>query len=457
MRSSKAHVEARVHALPDLRFEEQHLTSFSGAVVLQALFARLELKQRLARCFKPLAGAAYATQTLVLLLLVHLMVGCRQLRDRDYYADDPIIKRVVGLQKIPDVATITRRLSSVRDKELERVHDLNRSLVLERLEKERFGRVTLDFDGSVLMTRGHAEGSAVGYNRRRKGARSYYPLFCTVAQTGQFVDFLHRPGNVHDSNGARGFMRACFDDVLASLPKAQLEARMDSAFFSEELIRGLVDEQVEFTVSVPFERFPELKQLVEERKTWHPIDDTWSYAELRWKPKSWRGAVRVLALRRRTQRQNKEPLQLDLFVPKDFDYEYKILATNKVGDTAADVLHFHNGRGSQEGILGEAKSCTQLDYIPMRRLAGNRLFTLASVMAHNLGRELQSVASKRSHRDTIKRAARWPFLKLSTLRQRIFQRAGRLTRPEGKLTLTLSGNERVRDELTHLLDSQLAA
>ena len=37
---------------------------------------------------------------------------------------------------------------------------------------------------------------------KKKGARSYYHLLCTVAQTGQFLDVLHRPGNVHDSKGA---------------------------------------------------------------------------------------------------------------------------------------------------------------------------------------------------------------------------------------------------------------
>lgn len=237
------------------------------------------------------------------------------------------------------------------------------------------------------------------------------------------------------------------------MPSAQLEARIDSAFYGEDFLHALADVRVQFTGSLPFERFPELKRMIEGRTTWHRIDDTWSYAELCWKPKKWRGAFRVLAIRRRTQRQNKEPLQLDLFIPKDFDFEYKAIVTNRMS-AAAEVLHFHNGRGSQEGILGEAKSCAQLDYIPMRRLAGNQLFTAASLIAHNLGRELQMVASPRTRRDTIKRAARWTFQKLSTLRQRIFQRAGRLSRPEGKLTLALSGNDRVRDELTHLLDAQ---
>lgn len=457
MRYSKAQVEARVHALPQLRFDEQRLTSYAGAVVLQALFARLSLKERLARCFGRMAGAAYTTQTIMQVLIVHLMIGCRQLRDRDFYANDPVVQRVVGLSQIPDVATITRRLGGATAHDVARVRRMNRSLVLERLTSERFPRVTVDFDGTVLTTRGHAEGTAVGFNKKRKGGRSYYPLFATVAQTGQILDFHHRPGNVHDSNGAREFALARFADVRAALPKARLESRVDSAFFSEKFLYALAEQKVEFAVSLPFERFAALKKRIEARKTWHAIDDTWSYAELAWKPKKWPTAFRVLAIRRRTRRQSKEPLQLDLFVPKDFDFEYKVIATNKVDADPAEVLHFHNGRGSQEGILGEAKSCAQLDYIPMRRLVGNQLFTAASVIAHNLGREMQMVAAPRTRRDTIKRAARWQFQKLTTLRQHIFQRAGRITRPEGRLTLTLSGNERVRVELMQLLDAQQAA
>ena len=61
-------------------------------------------------------------------------------------------------------------------------------MVLEGLQREQFPRLTFDFDGSVQSTQGHAEGTAVGFNKSKKGARSYYDLFCTVAQTGQFFD-----------------------------------------------------------------------------------------------------------------------------------------------------------------------------------------------------------------------------------------------------------------------------
>lgn len=453
----KSQINSRVHALPTLRFEEQQLTSYGGTVVLQALFARLSLKKSLSRCFAPVKGAVYGTHIIATILIVHLMLGCRQLRERDVYANDPLIKRLLGLSEIPDVATMTRRLGKLEKEELAKVHAFNRKLVIERLKNEDFELVTVDFDGSVISTRRHAEGTAVGFNKKRKGQRSYYPLLATVAQSGQILDLLHRSGNVHDSNGADEFMRACFDEIRTSLPNARLESRMDSAFFSEKIVRSLAEQGVEFSVSLPFERFPKLKTLIAKCENWKRIDKTWRYAELDWKPKKWREGFRVIAIRQKVKGQRKGPLQLDLFEPIEYEHRYKVILTNKVDEAANLVLHFHNGRGSQEGIIGEAKSCTQLDYIPMRHEVGNRMFTLASVMAHNLGRELQIVATERFGTESIKRVALWPFRKLSTLRRYFFQRAGRLNHPEGKLTLTVSGDERVHDELTHLLDAQLAA
>ena len=142
---------------------------------------------------------------IVLQLVVHLLLGYRELRDSRYYRDDPLVKRVLGLKRLPDVATISRTLAQSDEQSVENLRRAVRELVLERLAELRLCRVSLDFDGSVLSTLRRAEGTAAGYNKKKKGARSYYPLFCTLAQTGQVFDVLHRSGNVHDSNGARAF------------------------------------------------------------------------------------------------------------------------------------------------------------------------------------------------------------------------------------------------------------
>ena len=59
-------------------------------------------------------------------------------------------------------------------KSVAKVHSESRLLVTERLAHEGCSRMTLDYDGSVLSTGRHAEGTAVGFNKKKKGAHSYY-------------------------------------------------------------------------------------------------------------------------------------------------------------------------------------------------------------------------------------------------------------------------------------------
>jgi hypothetical protein len=452
VKSSKSQIQAKYHKIPVIRFEDQQLTSFSGLLIFQQLFKRIELKNRLKKCFAHLkVSPIFGRHLVVMLLIIHLLIGFRRLREVDYYRDDPIVLRLMGLRRLPDVSTISRALSQMENDGVENVRQLSRSLVIEGLQREQLARITLDFDGSVQSTKGHAEGTAVGFNKKKKGARSYYSLFCTVAQTGQFFDLFHRPGNVHDSNGAAPFMLNCFRVAEAALKNTIFESRVDSAFFNQDVFSVFNQNHVKFTASVPFERFPQLKEKIEQRKRWRKIDKEWSYFETQWKPKSWHSPFRFIFTRRKTKKQHKGPLQLHLFEPRDFNYDYKVIVTNKL-ESAKTVVLFHNGRGSQEAIFGDAKNDAALDVIPTKRLAGNQIFTLCAMMAHNLSRELQMLAAPSVSRSLPKRSASWTFEKLDTLRHRIIQRAGRFTRPQGELTLTMSANRAVRKDLVHFLD-----
>ena len=99
-----------------------------------------------------------------------------------------LVLRIAGLRKLADVSTISRALAQIDAKGVENVRALSRSFAMQALVRENFARLTFDFDGSVQSTKGHAQGTAVGFNKQKKGARSCYLLFCTVAQTDQFFD-----------------------------------------------------------------------------------------------------------------------------------------------------------------------------------------------------------------------------------------------------------------------------
>ena len=451
MKYSRSQAHCNCHKIPELKFEDQSLTSFAGLVAFQVFFSVIGLKARLAACFQHLGTSRiYGHVTILLQLVLHILLGYRELRDSCYYEDDPLVKRVLGVRRLPDVATISRALKDADPKSVEKLRGLLGAMIFDRLKALGVVRVTLDFDGSVQSTGRFAEGTAVGYNNKKKGARSYYPLFCTIAQTGQVLDFLHRSGNVHDSRGAREFILACVQAVREVLPQVQIEVRMDSAFFSDQIVTALDERGIEFTVSVPFERFAELKRRIEGRRRWRRLNAEVSYFETRWKPKKWNERFRFVFVRSEVKRQYKEPVQLDLFIPHVFGYDFKVIVSNKQVKTRA-LVAFHDGRGSQEGIFSELKSQCHMGYVPVRTLIGNQLYLLAGLFAHNLTRQLQMATSSKSRSTTSKRAALWVFEKLDTLRKTLLQRAGRLTRPQGRLTLTMSASQAIANRLRQLL------
>jgi hypothetical protein len=451
MKSSRRQVRRKAHALPALKFENQSLTSFSGLVVLQQFFAVIRLKLRLARCFAhQAAGKVFARPILFLQLVLHLLLGYRELRESRYYQDDPLVKRFLGLRQLPDVATLSRMLKEADAKSIANLRQLLREILFQRLTQLALPRITLDFDGSVQSTMRHAEGTAVGFNKKKKGARSYYPLFCTIAQTGQVLDFLHRSGNVHDSHGAQEFILACVQAVREALPGVVIEVRMDSAFFSDEIVMALEEANIEFTVSVPFERFVELKGKIERRKQWKRLTSTMSCFEESWKPHSWKRRFRFLFIRTLAKRQQKGPIQLDLFLPHEYGFDFKVVVTNKTL-SPKKVVTFHEGRGSQEGIFGELKTDCQMGYVPVRKCLGNQMYLLAGLFAHNLLREFQMMINKPSRATTEKRTPLWVFEELHTFRAGLLQRAGRLTRPHGKLTLTISAGQWIKNRIADVL------
>jgi hypothetical protein len=453
MKLARSQVRRQARAMPVIKFENHALTSFAGLVAFQQLFAALDLKPRLQRCFRGRdGGKAFGPATIFLQLIIHIVLGFRELREAAAYRDDPMVQRVLGLQRLPDVATISRMLKDADARSVKHLRRLLGEMIFQRIAALGLTRLTLDFDGSVQSTRRHAEGTAVGYNKKRKGARSYYPLFCTIAQTHQVFDFLHRSGNVHDSHGAREFILACIDAVRKALPGIIVEVRMDSAFFSDEIVSALQADGIAFTLSVPFERFAELKGMIEGRQRWQSMTNDVSYFEADWKPKVWDRRFRFLFIRTRALRQRKEPIQLDLFVPHEYGYDFKVIVTNK--SLAADrIVAFHEGRGSQEGIFGELKTNCHMDYVPVRTRTGNQLYLLAGLLAHNLTCELQMATTPPQRHTTPSRAALWAFEKLDTLRNTWLHRAGRFTRPQGILTLTCNANTWARQRLLSLLQA----
>ena len=67
VRLSRQEVRSATHSIPEIRFEDHDLTSFSGLVILQALSNGLQLRKLLQDCVRHLSNSAsYAASTMLL-------------------------------------------------------------------------------------------------------------------------------------------------------------------------------------------------------------------------------------------------------------------------------------------------------------------------------------------------------------------------------------------------------
>ncbi len=105
-----------------IRFEDQKLTSFPGLLIFQVLFGRINLKKRPRKCFTHLkVSPIFGRHLIVLMLIAHLLLGFRHLREVNYYWDDPLVLRLMDLRKLPDAPTISRALSQMESDGVEKV------------------------------------------------------------------------------------------------------------------------------------------------------------------------------------------------------------------------------------------------------------------------------------------------------------------------------------------------
>jgi hypothetical protein len=94
-----------------------------------------------------------------------------------------------------------------------------------------------------------------------------------------------------------------------------------------------------------------------------------------------------------------------------------------------------------------------MDYVPTRRLAGNQPYFLSAVMANNLHRLLERCRCDAHRFTNAKRAALLVFPEAATIGQRLILRTGRQSRTQGRLCLTMSGNEVTRRGFLDHLES----
>ena len=389
-------------------FDESHLTHFGGMWLMQRFCQRLQLRHRLQRYVEVEQRTGnYQPEELLLALLFAIIMGLRRINKTEILQYNGAFLEMLGLARFPDQTALRRflrRLSPRSIRQLARLHDSLRGWLMERPEPRH--SLILDVDSVVLVVYGHAQRATVGYNPKKRGRRSYHPLFCFESHWHEFWHGTLRPGNAGASTGAIGFLKICLAKAPGTVARERIRFRMDSGFFGKRIVEFLDETGCGYVIVA--KEYSTIKQAA-QRTRFTVLKDGWEYGEFRYQPQYWKLPHRFVVVRRPIPEDPEEAKQLTLF--KDRRYAYHVFVTNLDLD-AWRVYLFYNGRANIEKNNREFLYDYPLAKIPTQSWTANVAFFQLLLFAANLVHWFKRLCLPLSYRTATLETIRTDFLVL---------------------------------------------
>ena len=345
----------------------------------------------------------------VLNLAYNAMCGGVRLDDIELRRNDEVFLDALGTERIPDPTTagdFCRRFDEPDIRSLTRAVDEARLNVWARQPSEFFERATIDMDGTLVTTHGECkQGMDISY----KGTWGYHPLLVSLAETGEVLRLVNRPGNRPSHEGAAEEA----DEAIALCRKAgfrQIVLRGDTAFSQSARLDAWDERQVTFYFGFkavqkveqtadalpqaawrkllrppryevktdPRQKPANVKQRIVRRRQFEVLrlkgED---YAEFEYQPGECRQPYRMVALRKRISHEKGQQWLFD-------EMRYFFYITNDWACDAEDVVFEANDRCDQENLIAQLAGGVRALSAPVDNLLSNWAYMLMTALAWNL-------------------------------------------------------------------------
>jgi len=332
-----------------------------------------------------------------------------RLEDIELRRNDEVFLDALGTDRIPDPTTagdFCRRFTESSIRGLMQAIDEARLTVWARQPKAFFQRATIDFDGTLVVTSGECkQGMDISY----KGTWGYHPLLVSLAETGEVLRLLNRPGNRPSQEGAA----AETDQAIALCRRAgfrRIVLRGDTAFSQSQKLDGWDDEGVRFYFG--FKAMPNLEEIAENlaKKGWKKLLRPPRY-KVKTEPRQRPENVKQQVVRRREfevlRLQSEEVAEFDyrptecqktyrmLVVRKNISHEkgelrlfdeirYFFYISNDRRSSAEEVVFEANQRCDQENLIAQLAGGVRALSAPVDNLLSNWAYMLMTGLAWNL-------------------------------------------------------------------------
>jgi hypothetical protein len=250
---SRPHVQGSSAPLR-LRHSAGDLTDGAGLLLVRRLWDRLGLGQRIDAEAAWLRGG-YRPSLLVELWVVLLLYGGARMEDLRLLRGRGI-RRLFGWRSIPDATTFGRFLRRGGVRLAEQMDALLWQAVRARWAATAVPRsVMLVLDSTVVQRYGLKQaGAEKGYNPTKKGRPSHHPLVAFLAESGDCLGVVWRPGSAHTAAGAIPWIQALVER-LRSAGVEEITLRLDKGFFSKAMVQALEALGVSYVLKVPDQKW----------------------------------------------------------------------------------------------------------------------------------------------------------------------------------------------------------
>lgn len=385
----------------EVRRSSQEITAHAGLVLVRELAAGLGVHGLLDRLTVKRRRRGFSPAQAVMAIVETLIAGGDCLDDSRLLRGDRAQERLRG-HALPEATTLGRFL---RRFNIGHIAQLNRVLdaLFERVHPliERGGEVTLDIDASYVETHG-PEGSRQGARGTYAGKVCWHPLFCFVAETGEWLGAKLRSGRAHAQSGSVAFLDGCLRRLPAGV---RVRLRADEGFWGNPVLSALEERGITYAVGAPL--IASVRQRITEipEPAWGPscYRHGSGVAEFRWRPKSWRRERRFVV--RRDPVERGEQLSLE-----EREFHYWVIVSNDRERTADELERWQREKANVENRIKEAKLGLGLDNLPSQIFNANWAYLLLALIAYDLLVWLKLLALPAAERSSYAKRLRFRFI-----------------------------------------------
>lgn len=328
--------------------------------------------------------------------MLGILAGAKHVSQLSIIRYDHVLLTLFKWVHFPAYNTIGRYFKRFKQENCLEISSAQSKLRQKIWDKKSRTSVTLDIDSSVRSVFGSQEGAGKGFNPKKKGARSYHPLYAFIAETRECLHSWFRCGSAYTSNNCVGFLKECFAQLPTQIKRVLVRA--DSGFFSGDIISYIESKAEDFLIKVKLLNLSAHMEC-QDWESGH-ADPNISTSSFQYACNEWEKTRRFVAIRILVNLETENCL---LPIPA---YEYFCYVTS-LDLTPLEIHALYGQRASSENWIEWCKNHVATGSFLTQKFWANAAMFQTCVLAYNLSTWMRLLVSEKAWHEEPNTFALW--------------------------------------------------